>query len=102
MVKRYSVYLPHYETGEIEEMPDREYVQYTDYAALAKRCERLEAEVIELSWCLWSFMDGTQDHEIQAETGYPDEDCDRIAAARTRARELSLSLLSGSSGGKDG
>jgi hypothetical protein len=42
MVKRYSVYLPHYETGEIEEMPDGEYVQYTDYAAIAERCERLQ------------------------------------------------------------
>jgi hypothetical protein len=46
MVKRYSVYLPHYETGEIEEMQDGEYVQYTDYAALAERCERLEAALI--------------------------------------------------------
>jgi hypothetical protein len=43
MVKRFSVYLPHYETGEIEESTDGEYVLHSDYAALAERCERLEA-----------------------------------------------------------
>jgi hypothetical protein len=84
MVKRYFMQAPteddrYIKVNEIES--DKGYwVTYPDYAALAERCERLEAEVIELSWCLWSFMDGTQDHDIQAETGYPDEDCERIAA----------------------
>jgi hypothetical protein len=51
MVKRYNVYLPAYETGDIEEEHDGEYVKHSDYAALAERCERLEGALRKaLEW----------------------------------------------------
>lgn len=42
-------------------------------------------EIEDLAWSLAMFMDGTQDHDIQAETGLCDEDCERIASARAKA-----------------
>jgi hypothetical protein len=124
MVKRYSVYLPHYETGEIEEMPDGEYVQYTDYAALAERCERLEGErdnwkaladeavyvgcMIGLD-CASALADLQESGRYvpQCNDGKPSRanarrDADKIADIYRRGVTLLRGADSGSSGGKDG
>ena len=37
---------------------------------------------------LLDIMSGTSDHDIQSETGFSQEDCDRIAKARSDARTL--------------
>ena len=45
------------------------------------RCLRFATALVDV-------MDGTQDHDIQAYTGLPDADCERIAKARADAMEL--------------
>ncbi len=47
-----------------------------------------EARCMRFANALVDFMDGTQDHDIQAETGLPDADCERIAKARSDALAL--------------
>lgn len=43
---------------------------------------------LKFAKALTDFMDGTKDHHIGDETGLPEEDCQRIAAARKEAYEL--------------
>ena len=45
------------------------------------RCLRFAAALVDI-------MDGIPDHDIQAETGLPQDDCDNIAKARADARDL--------------
>lgn len=47
-----------------------------------------KARCLRFATALIDVMDGMKDHDIQAETGLPQEDCDRIAKARANAREL--------------
>ena len=56
------------------------------------RCLRFAAALVDV-------MDGTQDHEIQADTGLPDADCERIAKARADAMELVYNALAQGPGG---
>lgn len=42
----------------------------------------------EFAWALVQIMDGMQDHDIGGETGLPASDCERIAAARKRSKEI--------------
>jgi len=47
-----------------------------------------QARCMRFATALVDVMDGTQDHDIQADTGLPDADCERIAKARADAREM--------------
>ena len=47
-----------------------------------------EARAMRFARALVDVMDGMKDHEIQEETGLPQEDCDRIAEARKDALAL--------------
>lgn len=47
-----------------------------------------KARCIRFATALVDVMDGTQDHDIQADTGLPDADCERIAKARSDAFKL--------------
>ena len=47
-----------------------------------------KARAMRFARALVAVMDGTQDHDIQADTGLPDEDCDKIAEARRDAVSL--------------
>ena len=47
-----------------------------------------KARALRFATALVDFMDGTQDHDIQAETGLPDADCEKIAEARKDAQEI--------------
>ena len=47
-----------------------------------------KARCLRFATALDDVMDGMQDHDIQAETGLPDDDCERIAKARADARTL--------------
>lgn len=47
-------------------------------------------EIEELAWALAMFMDGKKDHDIPAETGLCDEDCERIAAVRAKANPIAF------------
>ena len=50
--------------------------------------ELWKARCLRFARALVDVMDGTHDLDIQADTGLPDEDCERIAKARSDAREL--------------
>lgn len=45
-----------------------------------------KAMALRFARALTDFMEPTPDHDIQAETGLPDEDCARIATARADAK----------------
>ena len=47
-----------------------------------------KARCIRFAMALVDVMDGTKDHDIQADTGLPKDDCDRIAKARKDAKTL--------------
>ncbi len=47
-----------------------------------------KARCLRFATALVDVMDGTKDHDIQAETGLPEEDCERIAKARADAWTL--------------
>ena len=47
-----------------------------------------KARCLRFATALVDVMDGKQDHDIQADTGLSQEDCDRIAKARADARTL--------------
>jgi len=47
-----------------------------------------KARCLRFATALVDVMDGKKDHDIQADTGLPQEDCDRIAKARADAQTL--------------
>lgn len=54
----------------------------------ASKADLWEARCRRFARALVDIMDGIPDHDIQAETGLPQADCDRIAEARRNARDL--------------
>lgn len=57
-------------------------------ADIAARLKELTEQRDRLATALVWFMDGTKDHDIQAETGLPNDDCDFIANTRAEAQQL--------------
>lgn len=47
-----------------------------------------ETRAMRFAAALLDYMDGDKDHDIQANTGLPDEDCKRIAVVRKEAYDL--------------
>lgn len=44
--------------------------------------------ILELATALAWYMDGEKDHDIQANTGFEEKDCQRIADARKLAKSI--------------
>lgn len=47
-----------------------------------------QMKAIQFAEALFDVLGCIEDHDIQAHTGLPQEDCDRIAELRTEARDL--------------
>jgi hypothetical protein len=87
MVKRYQDVTNHFGPDAWTEMKESEsgaWVDYVDYAALAERCKRMEDALRELA-----------DSADSAAHGYN-------TSLMDQAIDLARTLISGSSGGKDG
>jgi len=55
----------------------------------------LKARCLRFASALDDVMDGMSDHDIQGETGLQQQDCDRIAKARSDARTLVVAITIG-------
>lgn len=88
MVKRYDLTMCYFASGagvpDMEESEHGDYVEHGDYAALAERCKRMEEALRELA-----------DSADSVAHGYN-------TSLMDQAIDLARTLLSGSSGGKDG
>ena len=67
---------------------NKQEIEMETMSQFASEKDLWKARCMRFATALVDVMDGTKDHDIQADTGLPQEDRDRIAKARADARTL--------------
>ena len=74
--------------GEWEARPEYREGDLVTIDGVEQRITEVTKRALRFADALVQVMDGTQDHDIQGETGLSREDCEKIAAARADAQSL--------------